>query len=432
VDWFRTAVIGSVFVITFCLISGTAQFAFADKIFTDSFVVDPSENGWEEKMVQVDGPQFPSTATGDITSNEADAVLLKKEGRGALELSISQTFSTLDFENISVKLAAFQTMEGYEWPDYIRIEYDIGDGVLVTLLEDHQVWNGEHDMIGEDPEGHALGNTLSTTTPDLELPDAASINEFLTIRLSVLIDATTNTIFFDNFELNGDPIQQNNPDAFDLLEEFFDLVNNLEPDQIKNPGEWVSKAANLLEMLEGADKETHALFIERFHEFKDLLKEKLGKGKLQGSLENKIIGNNLDKVELKLKMQSSKIVEEANKNNKMQTAVDLGIQKKELIKTKNQLAVAQFLPKSAEKDKIIEKLELEKIELLKTVLILDAKHNDKKITTDFLKKLDEKITQEKEGKKSQKDQKQDDKGNNSKKSDNKDKGNSSKGKSKNK
>ncbi len=70
--------------------------------------------------------------------------------------------------------------------------------------------------------------------------------------------------------------------------------------------------------------------------------------------------------------------------------------------------------------------------MLKGVLILDAKHNDKKITTDFLKKLDEKIIEEIDGGKSQNDKKQDDKGNNSKKSDNKDKGNSSKGKSKNK
>ena len=137
-------------------------------------------------------------------------------------------------------------------------------------------------------------------------------------------------------------------------------------------------------------------------------------------------------MELKLKMESSKILENNSKNKKIQTAIDLSIQKKDLIKTKNQLAVAQFLPKSAEKDKLVEQLELEKIELIKGVLILDAKHNDKKITTDFLKKLDEKITQEKVDKKSQKDQKQEDKSNNSKKSDNKSKGNSSKGKSKNK
>jgi len=472
VDWFGIGVIGSIFVITFCLISGTAQFVYADNIFTDSFMVDPSENGWEEKMVQVHGPQFPSDATGDIISNNVDAVLLKKEGKGALELSISQTFSTLDYENISVKLAAFQTMEGYEFPDYLRIEYDIGDGVLVTLLEDHQVWNGEFDMIGEEPDGHVLGNTLSTATPDLALPDAASNNEFLTIRLSVLIDATTNDFFFDSFELNGEPLQQNNPpiaeddfgltslgesatiivlandsdedgdeltvvsvtlpsmgevvmnednsviytpnenflgidtftytisdgtdtatatvsvkqkDAFDLLEELFDFVDTLEPSKIKNSGSLVSQAANLLKMLDGADKATHDDFIDRFHDFKDLIKEKLGKGK-QETLESVLLENELDKMELKLKIESSKILENNSKNKKIQTAIDLSIQKKDLIKTKNRLAVAQLLPNSLEKDKLVEQLELEKIELLKNVLILDAKHNDKKITTDFLKK----------------------------------------------
>ena len=68
--------------------------------------------------------------------------------------------------------------------------------------------------------------------------------------------------------------------------------------------------------------------------------------------------------------------------------------------------------------------------MLKDVIILDAKHNDKKITTDFLKKLNEKITQEKVDKKSEKDQKQDDKGNSKKKNENK--GNSNKEKYKKK
>ncbi len=515
-DWFRTGVIGSIFVITFCLISGTAQFAFADNIFSDSFVEHPDENGWEEEIVPI--PPSTNPATGDIFSNEVDAVLLKTGGGFSLELSITRTVDTRDYENISVKLAAFQDENGsFEKQDFIRIQYDLGDG-FKTILEDHQRWNGENDLDGE-LVLFVGGNPVSTPTDDLLLPDAASNNEFLKIKLTVFIDDTTKVVFFDHFEVMGTPLQQNNPpiaeddfaltsfgesvtidvlandsdedldeltvvsvtlpstgdvvingdnsvtytpnenflgldtftytisdgtdtatatvnvkekDAFDLLEEFFDWVNDLEDSsEIKNPGSLVSQAANLLKMLEGADKATHDEFIDRFHEFKDLLKQKLREGKV-GTLENMLMENELDKMELKLKMESSKILENNNKINKIQTAVDLGNQKEELIKIKNLLGVAQHLNKSPEKDKIIEKLELEKVELIKEVIILDAKHNDKKITTDFLKKLDEKITQENEGKKSQKDQKQDDKGNNSKKSDNKDKGNSSKGKSKNK
>jgi len=432
VDWFRKVGIGSFIVIFFWIISGTVQFAYAENIFDDTFTMDPALNQWTEDYIRIPVLPFPSTATGDVRNEDGmDAVLLKVDGIGRVEVFIIREIDTTGFENISFNLAAFQTHFPYQVPDLIRIQYDAGEG-FVTLLEDHQVWNGMQDLDGDGAED-LPGNTVSTSTGDLVLPSIADDNPSLKIRLSAVIDAIeTNTVFFDNFQVNGEPLVIEPKGACDLLEEYFVELENLEPSDIKNPGEWVSKAANLLEMLEDADKETHALFIAKFHEFKELLKEKVGKGKPQGSLENKKIENSLDKTELKLKMQSSKILENNNKIKKIQTAVDLGNQKEELIKIKNLLGVAQHLNKSPEKDKIIEKLELEKIELIKEVIILDAKHNDKKITTDFLKKLDEKITQEKEGKKSQNDKNQDDKSNNSKKSDNKNKGNSSKSKSKNK
>jgi len=430
VDWFRKVGIGSFIVIFFWIISGTVQFAYAENIFDDTFTMDPALNQWTEDYIRIPVLPFPSTATGDVRNEDGmDAVLLKVDGIGRVEVFIIREIDTTGFENISFNLAAFQTHFPYQVPDLIRIQYDAGEG-FVTLLEDHQVWNGKHDLDG-DGEENLPGNTVSTSTGDLVLPSIADDNPSLKIRLSAVIDAIeTNTVFFDNFQVNGEPLVLE--PACDLLEEFYAELEDLNPSQIKNPGEWVSKAANLLELLEGADKETHALFIKKFHEYKELLKEKLSEGKQQGSFENKIIGNNLDKEELKLKIQSSKILENNNKINKIQTAVDLGNQKEELIKIKNLLGVAQHLNKSPEKDKLIEQLKLEKIELLKGVLILDAKHNDKKITTDFLKKLDEKIIEEIDGGKSQNDKKQDDKGNNSKKSDNKNKGNSSKSNSKNK
>jgi len=386
VDWFRKVGIGSFIVIFFWIISGTVQFAYAENIFDDTFTMDPALNQWTEDYIRIPILPFPSTATGDVRNEDGmDAVLLKVDGIGRVEVFIIREIDTTGFENISFNLAAFQTHFPYQVPDLIRIQYDAGEG-FVTLLEDHQVWNGKQDLDGDGAED-LPGNTVSTSTGDLVLPSIADDNPSLKIRLSAVIDAIeTNTVFFDNFQVNGEPLVIEPKNASDLLEEYFTELENLEPSDIKNPGEWVSKAANLLEMLEDADKETHALFIEKFHEFKELLKEKVGKGKPQGSLENKKIENSLDKTELKLKIQSSKILENNNKIKKIQTAVDLGIQKKDLIKTKNQLAVAQFLPKSAEKDKLVERLELEKIELIKEVIILDAKHNDKKITTDFLKK----------------------------------------------
>jgi len=390
-------------------------------VFTDMQKWNGVEDTVGENAGSSIGGQLTNTATGLIPLSAL------ADNNPNFKIRISWTTATLpnDFllDNFELNGVPFQQNNPPIAEDDFGLT-NLGESATIIVLENDS-----------DEDGDEL-TVVSVTLPSMGI---VVMNEDNSVTYTpnenfLGLDTFTYTIS-DGTDTATATVSVKEKDAFDLLEELFDLVDNLEPSEIKNPGSLVSQAANLLKMLEGADKATHDEFIDRFHDFKDLVKERVAKGK-QETLESVLLENELDKLELKLKIESSKILENNSKNKKIQTAIDLSIQKKDLIKTKNRLAVAQLLPNSLEKDKLVEQLELEKIELLKNVIILDAKHNDKKITTDFLKKLDEKITEEKEGKKSQNDKNQDNKSNNSKKSDkksdNKNKGNSSKSKSKNK
>ena len=180
-----------------------------------------------------------------------------------------------------------------------------------------------------------------------------------------------------------------------------DLIDN--PDYVPdNLGSEVSKMANLLNLLANSDKETHAAFIAKFHEYKAALKVRLdiGQGKLN-SLENRKLIQELDGAENSLKVKSSKLLEMKQNTNKIKTAIDYTQTKKALIKLQNHAGVIKnLLLESDEKNKILEELHKERMKLLKDVIIHEAKHNGKQITPDEIKKIDEKVkekTSEKKG-----------------------------------
>ena len=173
-----------------------------------------------------------------------------------------------------------------------------------------------------------------------------------------------------------------------------DLIDNPEyvPD---NLGSEVSKMANLLNLLANSDKETHAAFIAKFHEYKAALKVRLdiGQGKLN-SLENRKLIQELDGAENSLKVKSSKLLDMKQNTNKIKTAIDYTQTKKALIKLQNHAGVIKnLLLESEEKNKILEELHKERMKLLKDVIIQEAKHNGKQITPDEIKKIDEKVKQ---------------------------------------
>ena len=231
----------SVVLISFLTVS--AQEANADIIFNDPFDVDPAANGWTEKIVQVPVGSLPVTATGDISPNGEGHVVLEKTGEaGALELSITRTIDTTDFENIKLGLTAKQSPVNYESEDFIRIEYNSGSG-FVTLLEDHEVWMGEGKPTAD-------GNTVFTSTGDLSLPADASNIASLMLRITVFIDAVNEDTFFDDFVVKGESATTSTPQeaADDLTDDIQDLID----EETLNGGQGnslISKLQNIIEKL---------------------------------------------------------------------------------------------------------------------------------------------------------------------------------------
>ena len=193
------------FVLTVLTVS--AQEASAAIIFQDPFNDDPASIGWAETITQIpttDPPISNPDATGNISPNTVGQVVLEKtDGIGTLDLYITRTIPTTGFENIALELTAYQSSPAYQDPDFIRIEFDTGNGFEI-LLEDHNKWFGVNDPTGEG--GNKPGNINPKSTGPLGLPPGAKDNPNLQVRLTVRIDAVNADIFFDNFVLSGDTI----------------------------------------------------------------------------------------------------------------------------------------------------------------------------------------------------------------------------------
>jgi len=221
VDWFGIGVIGSIFVITFCLISGTAQFAYADSIFTDDFSVDPASNGWSETSSQFPVQVFPASATGQIVPVTVQGTEARFEKTGlvsGIRLNIDRTIDTTGFSNISFNMSGFQDSGGaydalfgdIEPHNALRVEADYGSG-FVLVFTDMQKWKGVEDTVGENAGSSIGGQLTNTETGLIPLSALADNNPNLKIRISWTTATLPNDFLLDNFELTGDPIQQNNP-----------------------------------------------------------------------------------------------------------------------------------------------------------------------------------------------------------------------------
>jgi len=169
-------------------------------------------------------------------------------------------------------------------------------------------------------------------------------------------------------------------------------ISSFDPNDVKNLGCEVSKIAQLHEYLSSEDKAEREKFKKLFHEFMGDVKTILGKGQGMKVLALEQV---LKKGEQKLNAKYSQIEDNKIKEHKLKTAPDLVNKRKDLVKTKNLIGVLNhFLNDGPDKDKILEELGKKKIGLQKAVLITDAEHNGKKITTEFLTKVDEKIANE--------------------------------------
>jgi len=202
-------------------------------------------------------------------------------------------------------------------------------------------------------------------------------------------------------------------------------ISSFDPSDVKNLGCEVSKIAQLHKFLSSEDKVEQGKFKKLFHEFMGDVKIILGKGQGMKVLALEQV---LKKGEQKLNTKFSQIEANKIKEHKLKTAPDLVNKRKDLVKTKNLIGVLDhFLNDGPDKDKILEELGKKKIGLQKAVLIADAEHNGKKITTEFLTKVDEKIANENKPTPSSDHNEKDNKGKSQKSNNGKsDKGNNSK------
>jgi len=186
----------------------------------------------------------------------------------------------------------------------------------------------------------------------------------------------------------GDDVQvvSNSNTGIVLLQEAIVKLSSLPNDEIQNLKTEVSYAVQLHKYLAKASKEDKSTFQDLFHEYKDLVKEKLGIS--QGAQEKLILGD-LKKADLKLIMQNSKDDNEKLQNDKINNAIELKKMKKTIQQIKNKIGII-ISDVNPNKDKTLQNLQKDELKLLKYVLKQEAKSNGKELTPDEIKEIENK------------------------------------------
>ena len=188
-------------------------------------------------------------------------------------------------------------------------------------------------------------------------------------------------------------------------------------------GPAVSQAAQLHKLFAHEDKSIKKEFQQAFLDFIKQVKGIVGVG--NGAAEKSTF-NELYKSGLKVKIQSIKDDKIEKTKIKMQEAIDLSNLKKTLRNSMSEyVKIDTTMKDGPDKDAILSDLNGKNIKLMKEMLIADAKHNDKKLGPDDIKKIDQKVTEDMENSGGQKNGKSDngdkgkgsDKGNKGKSSD---------------
>lgn len=188
-------------------------------------------------------------------------------------------------------------------------------------------------------------------------------------------------------------------------------------------GPAVSQAAQWHKDFAHLDKDIKKEFQAAFLAFIKDVKEFLGVG--QGVAEKSALYD-LEKTALKIKMQNDKADREEKTKAKIKTAIELSNLKETFQDSMSEYVITEKTMKyGPDKEKKLADLKKKNIKLMKEMLIADAKHNDKKLGPDDIKKIDQKVTEAIENSGGQKNGKSDngdkgkgsDKGNKGKSSD---------------
>jgi hypothetical protein len=187
----------------------SSQDAFALTLFQDDFSIDPSLNGWTEEIVNGDNSDDISSVVHLDHGNEVFFEIGSDSGAVRF-FNIKQIISTECFENIKIRLSAHQLPGNYEPVDFLEISVDTnGDGIFESVLKDVDVWDGVDDP---DDDGSNLGTTSPLSTLFIPLPNAATNNPNLNIKIEASFNSRSTGpslegYFLTEVEVTGDAIQ---------------------------------------------------------------------------------------------------------------------------------------------------------------------------------------------------------------------------------
>lgn len=178
----------------------SSQDAFAVLLFQDDFSIDPALNGWTEEI----GNGGPSDDISPIVDPDHGTEVFFKIGdnTGAVRFfNIKQIISTECFENIKIRLSAHQLAGNYEPADFLEISVDTNvDGIFESVLKDVDVWDAVDDPDDDSPR---TGNTSPTSTLFIPLPNAATNNPNLNIKIEASFNSRSIAAPFGLISLEG-------------------------------------------------------------------------------------------------------------------------------------------------------------------------------------------------------------------------------------
>ena len=232
----------------------SSQDAFAVSLFQDDFSLDPASNGWTENFVVdfLDGinPLNPPHAGhGNEVIMEKNHFLPNPNTQEKRFFSINRIISTVGFENIQISLTAHQTSDNYEPADFLEISVDTnGDGIFESVLKDVEIWDGVEDQSPVD-SNVPNGNTSPTSTGFIPLPNTATNNPNLNIKIEASFNSYREDYFLTEVEVSGDviPLDPDNdgdgvPDSAD------NCPATPNPGQEDNDGDGIGNACETMDI----------------------------------------------------------------------------------------------------------------------------------------------------------------------------------------
>jgi Tol biopolymer transport system component len=178
----------------FLLDTMTAPATSPTTLFSDSFSGNPALS-WQIKAVSTDA------SIASSQSNGSQVVLSKNADGTAATISLTKTIDTRGFDDISIRLDAFQSATHFEGADSLKIEFDAGYG-FTHLLTDAERFDAVDNATADNIAASNAALT-PTSTGYLALPRSAANTQSLRIRITGTFDEAAEKYLLDYFQVVG-------------------------------------------------------------------------------------------------------------------------------------------------------------------------------------------------------------------------------------